>query len=142
MCKVGKLFRRYESTLWTIAEEEALAQIDPLPKELQLLKSYYSANFRKDEDYRRRNLLTLLNNWNSELDRARAWAKEAQKGLSKRLRHTTDTICSMEGEIKELEALPRLNGFDIERKSRTLKQLEELRKKKRFLAQEFQTCKS
>ena len=115
MCKGGKLFRRYESTLWTIAEEEALAQIDPLPKELQLLKSYYSANFRKDEDYRRRNLLTLLNNWNSELDRARAWAKEA---------------------------LPRLNGFDIERKSRTLKQLEELRKKKRFLAQEFQTCKS
>ena len=48
----------------------------------------------------------------------------------------------MEAEVKEFEALPRLNGFDIERKSRTLKQLEELRKKKRFLAQEFQTCKS
>ncbi len=111
MCKVGKLFRRYESTLWTIAEEEALAQIDPLPKELQLLKSYYSANFRKDEDYRRRNLLTLLNNWNSELDRARAWAKEAQKGLSKRLRHTTDTHLAWRVKVKILGASPE--AFDI-----------------------------
>ena len=111
MCKVGKLFRRYESTLWTIAEEEALAQIDPLPKELQLLKSYYSANFRKDEDYRRRNLLTLLNNWNSELDGARAWAKEAQKGLSKRLRHTTDTHLAWRVKVKILGASPE--AFDI-----------------------------
>ena len=111
MCKGGKLFRRYESTLWTIAEEEALAQIDPLPKELQLLKSYYSANFRKDEDYRRRNLLTLLNNWNSELDRARAWAKEAQKGLSKRLRHTTDTHLAWRVKVKILGASPE--AFDI-----------------------------
>ena len=142
MCKVGKLFRRYESTLWTIAEEEALSQINPLPKELRLLESYYSANFGKDEDYRRRDLLTLLNNWNLELDRARAWAKEAQNGLSKRLRHTTDTIYSMEGEIKALEALPTLNGFNVERKSHTLNQLEGLRKKKRFLARELQTCKS
>ena len=120
MCKVGKLFRRYESTLWTIAEEEALAQIDPLPKELQLLKSYYSANFRKDEDYRRRNLLTLLNNWNSELDRARAWAKEAQKGLSKRLRHTTDTHLAWRVKVKILgaspEAFDRLRLYELETK--------------------------
>ena len=34
-------------------------------------------------------MLTLLNNWTSELDKARAWAKEEQKRLSKRLRNAT-----------------------------------------------------
>ena len=92
MLRVGELFNRNESTLWTIGETESLSQIGPSGKELTLIKNYYTAVFPKDKDYRRRKLLTLLNNWNSELDRARAWAKEAQKGLSKRLRHTTDTI--------------------------------------------------
>ena len=92
MFKVGELFRRNRSTLWTIGESEALSQIDPSTKEVALLKGYYSAHFPKDEDYRRRNMQTLLNNWTSELDRARAWAKEEQKRLSKRLRNATGII--------------------------------------------------
>ena len=40
----------------------------------------------------------------------------------------------MEAEIEELETLPRLNGFDRERKSHTLNQLEGLRERKRSLA--------
>ena len=56
MFKVGKLFKRNRSTLWTIGEEEALLQVDPSDKELALLKNYYSGHFPKEEDYRRRNL--------------------------------------------------------------------------------------
>ena len=92
MFKIGELFRRNKSTLWTIGESEALSQIDPSTKEVALLKGYYSAHFPKDKDYRRRNMQTLLNNWTSELDRARAWAKEEQKRLSKRLRNATGII--------------------------------------------------
>ena len=89
MLRVGKLFNRNESTLWTIGEAESLSQISPTNKELATLKNYYSAVFPKDKDYRRRKLQTLLNNWNGEVDIARAWAKEQQKGLSKRLRDAT-----------------------------------------------------
>ena len=92
MFKIGGLFRRNRSTLWTIGEAEALAQINPSTKEVALLNGYYSADFPKDKDYRRHNLQTLLNNWNSELDRARVWAKEEQKRLSKRLRKATGVI--------------------------------------------------
>ena len=139
MFKVGELFRRNKSTLWTIGEEEALSQIDPSDKELTLLKNYYSGHFPKEKDYRRRNLQTLLNNWNSELDRARAWGLEEQKRLSKRLRHATGIITTMEAEIEGLETLPRLNGFDRERKSQTLNQLEGLRERKRCLALQLET---
>ena len=40
----------------------------------------------------------------------------------------------MEAEVEGLEALPRLNGFDRERKSHTLNQLEGLRERKKCLA--------
>ena len=47
MFKVGELFNRNQSTLWTIGEAEALSQISPSDKELALLKNYYSAVFPK-----------------------------------------------------------------------------------------------
>lgn len=38
--------------------------------ELSILESYYNAWIADDKDYRRKSVLTLLNNWPGEVDRA------------------------------------------------------------------------
>ena len=74
MIRIGKWFHRKESTLWTLHEAEALAEIMPLDKDSFLaLEWYYLAEIDKAEDYRRRDLMTLLNNWQTEIDRAKRW---------------------------------------------------------------------
>jgi uncharacterized protein YdaU (DUF1376 family) len=73
MIRIGAWFGRRETTLWTVAEAEALEAVSPQPDELQELKRYYTAEIDKKNDYRRRDIITLLNNWNGELDRARRW---------------------------------------------------------------------
>lgn len=69
---IGKALGRRPSTLWTIAETEALLRIKPSDEEIQTILDYYLDEIPKETDYRRHNLATLLNNWNGELDRARA----------------------------------------------------------------------
>ena len=69
---IGSWFGRRPTTNWTVAEAIALADVNPTEDELKLIESYYTAVI-KEGDYRRRDALTLLNNWNSELDRARIW---------------------------------------------------------------------
>lgn len=75
MERIGKWFNRRQGTLWTLAEGIALDLIRPQDEDLDELESYYLADIPR-EDYRRRDLLTLLNNWNGELDRARLWKAE------------------------------------------------------------------
>lgn len=72
MNMIGKALGRRPSTLWTIAETEALLRIKPSDEEIQTILDYYLDEIPKETDYRRHNLATLLNNWNGELDRARA----------------------------------------------------------------------
>ena len=44
----------------------------PIPDDdLALIERFYTAALPKDQDFRRRDLPTLLNNWTGELDRAR-----------------------------------------------------------------------
>lgn len=70
--RLGKLFRRRESTLPTPKEMKALKAITPIPAEdFKLIESYYNFPHPPAADYRRRDLQTLLNNWPGELDRAR-----------------------------------------------------------------------
>lgn len=71
MNRIGRMLGRKEGTLWTIAEALALKTINPQPDEVDAMESYYLAEIDWDADYRRRDLITLLNNWTSELDRAR-----------------------------------------------------------------------
>jgi hypothetical protein len=40
------------------------------------LEAYYAAEIPAKDDYRRRDLATLLNNWSGELTRARRWAEQ------------------------------------------------------------------
>jgi hypothetical protein len=41
-------------------------------EDLVLIENYYSQLITKEEDFRRRDLFTLLGNWGGEVDRARA----------------------------------------------------------------------
>lgn len=72
MNTIGAALGRRPTTLWTVAETEALLRIKPSDDEIQTILDYYLDEIPKDTDYRRHNLATLLNNWNGELDRARA----------------------------------------------------------------------
>lgn len=74
--RIGGWFGRKEDTAWSSKELKALKIIEssnPDHAAVGLLESYYQASFPKDCDYRRRDILTLLNNWNGEMDRSRKW---------------------------------------------------------------------
>jgi uncharacterized protein YdaU (DUF1376 family) len=81
--RLGKLFRRRESTKPTQKERKALKAITPIPDDdLTLIEAYYNAPHPPDADYRRRDLQTLINNWPGELDRATRFkpAKSDKRG--------------------------------------------------------------
>ena len=71
---VGKIMARKATTLWTVAEAIQLETVNPSPDEIQTLLKHYSLALPKGEDYRRQSIETLLNNWNSEQDKARTYA--------------------------------------------------------------------
>ena len=71
MNRIGRMLGRKDGTLWTVAEAVALKTVNPQADEIALMEGYYLAEIDRDEDFRRRDLITLLNNWNGELDRAR-----------------------------------------------------------------------
>lgn len=74
MIQVGQLLGRRETTLWSIEEAVALDQVRPHQDDIADMLPFYSALIPKDQDFRRREIITLLNNWNGELDKARGWA--------------------------------------------------------------------
>lgn len=87
---LGALKGRLASTPWAPGEVEAVraARLDVVADEdfaaqLTPLRYYYSAAIPEERDYRRRDLGTLLNNWSSELDRARVWARGADDGVQR-----------------------------------------------------------
>jgi len=64
---------RAEQTAWKTAKPLVLATSEA---EWLDLRTFYAAKMPKANDYRRRNLATLLNNWSGELSKARAWATQ------------------------------------------------------------------
>lgn len=72
--RFNRFFNRRDTTPWNkkeIAALRALGEIEP--EVLATTERYYAAKLPKDGDYRRHDLLTLLNNWNGECDRARRY---------------------------------------------------------------------
>lgn len=69
MIRIGGWFGRRPETLWGIEEAKKLALVNPSAEELDLMEPYYKS---KDQ-YLRRDIPTLLNNWTGELDRARRY---------------------------------------------------------------------
>lgn len=78
--RLGRLFRRRDTTPWSWKEDAAFKGLQPIDEEeIALVEAYYSESIPKDKDYRRRDLITLLNNWSGEVDRARG-RKPAKNG--------------------------------------------------------------
>lgn len=68
--RIGGWFNRRPTTQWTEKETKALRAVIALktpPEDLDLLETRY----RSGNPYLRRDILTLLNNWNTEIDRAK-----------------------------------------------------------------------
>ena len=76
MNQIGSWFGRREGTLWTIAEAASLMMVKPSQSEIDGMGIYYQAQISADDDIRRRDLQTLLNNWSGELDRARKFVND------------------------------------------------------------------
>lgn len=68
-------FKRRPNTTWTESERtklRAAAKLNTPEADLVLLDQWYA----DPSTYKRRAVATLLNNWNTEIDRARAWADQ------------------------------------------------------------------
>ena len=72
MLALGKIFHRRETTKWSKEELKALKEIGEIdPEDLKAVVTRYTSRQPEGTDYRRRDLATMLNNWNGEVDRAR-----------------------------------------------------------------------
>ena len=78
--RINKWFSRRENTEWTEKELKALKPIVKLKtpeSDLQLLDARYESKNK----YRRKDILTLLNNWNTEIDRCKSGDDNQQQSL-------------------------------------------------------------
>jgi len=84
MQRLGATHGRRATTLWTVAEAEALLRVKPDDEEITLMIEFYEAVIPNPDvnDRRRQQLQTLLNNWNGELDKARIWKSTQRQRAS------------------------------------------------------------
>jgi len=78
--RINKWFSRRENTEWSDKELKALKSIVKLKtpeSDLQLLDARYESKNK----YRRKDILTLLNNWNTEIDRCKSGDDDSQQSL-------------------------------------------------------------
>lgn len=74
--QIGGWYKRRESTEWTPKEKRALDALWPIEADdLELMAGYYTAEIDPADDIRRTAILTLLNNWPGEVDRARKFCR-------------------------------------------------------------------
>jgi hypothetical protein len=77
MQRIGAWFRRKPATLWSQQEAEALESLGAIDDDdLAVLERFYTAEI-PENGFRRREVITLLNHWNGELDKARRWESES-----------------------------------------------------------------
>jgi hypothetical protein len=78
--RINKWFSRRENTEWSDKELKALKPIVKMKtpeSDLQLLDARYESKNK----YRRKDILTLLNNWNTEIDRCKCGDDDQQQSL-------------------------------------------------------------
>lgn len=71
---INRWYGRRITTKWSQKEQKALKavlEMHTTDEDFALLDRYYSATIPQGSDYRRRDVVTLLNNWAGEIDRAR-----------------------------------------------------------------------
>lgn len=82
--RVGAIFGRRPSTLWTKEETEAFKAIrfeltEFNLADLELVEAYYKSEAKKPDNYCRRTLLTFLRHYPGEVDRARRWKDNSNR---------------------------------------------------------------
>lgn len=83
MKRVEKIFHRRDSTRWSDDERKSFDEITVEDEDVRLLETYYAASIPDEKDIRRKDFVTMLNNWNGEVDRAREWARKNPKSAAK-----------------------------------------------------------
>lgn len=107
--RIGNLFKRRVTTPWSEKELRALAALRGVQEDdVVAVEAYYSERIPPEKDFRRRDLLTLLNNWPGEVDRAKARPKPKPrfKRASK-----PETTTEREDPVKRAEFLKRLYAW-------------------------------
>jgi len=70
--RICAIMHRRPDTKWSDKERRALNKIFPAPEEdIVAIETYYGATITSQNDIRRRDVGTLLNNWPGEVDRAK-----------------------------------------------------------------------
>ena len=78
--RLHRLFNRKPERLWTVEEVNLFLQLKPSydPEEMTMLETWYAHERKKgvgkEGGWARTALVTLLRNWNTDMDRARAYA--------------------------------------------------------------------
>ena len=81
--QINSWFRRKDSTRWSEKELRSYQKLSIDATDLELLSRYYLAtDIPEDKNIRRRDIVTLLNNWPGEVDRARAYCDKQEKAAS------------------------------------------------------------
>jgi len=68
------------------------------------LEAFYAAP--QQQTFARKDLATLINNWNGEIDRATAWTRNPNAGQRQ------DKMKELERATRELQTLGRLSDYD------------------------------
>ena len=71
--RLGAIFRRKGSTLWSTEEIKAFKTLTIDPDDLAVVEEYYKSETKKEQSYCRTSLLTFLRHYPGEIDRARRW---------------------------------------------------------------------
>lgn len=108
--RVKKLFKKRDSTPLDRSEQkawkEAQASVEATSdEEWQLLEWAYSRRTGDAFTFRRKNMATLLNNWNGEIDRARVWAGRGGFRFSSSRKLSYDKPQSTDADFKAAGAV-------------------------------------
>lgn len=129
LLRIGGWFGRRKTTPWTEKEMRAFRLLKIDPEDMELLNVYYSdpegLDRKMQKDIRRRDLITLLNNWPGEVDKARTWVRSNHKTRDKehpdaKTRALWDDILSVKSGIEYVEANPTIKKDGLMEKIRAL----------------------
>lgn len=87
--RIGRIYGRKPTTAWSEKEQKAfkdcyLSKCFNSFADVELLERFYIAERKRGSDgHQRRDLLTLLNNWPGEMDKARLWLERQPRPRSK-----------------------------------------------------------
>ncbi len=111
--RVGRIFHRKATSIWTELEYKAFKLLLPFDEDdLALVERYYEKNWppRNQVNILRTALITFLNNYPGELDRARIWC--AAHPVVKPPRKIIPLPKMIEGEMTEEERLQSAAEFE------------------------------